>query len=1715
MSDTRYFHGEALRQRFARHLQDAYANRQINAEELQYLQRLVTAERPASAGQTPPACYRVILEEGSPTSLSLASALLITRWQVDGEILYLDTLAHGLRRFTDHQGLAAYLNGLFAVRAGLAPAFEYEVIHGSPFEPGMWRIIDHQARSLRRLADDLQQTPSLLQALPQRLAPKLTAIWPDGRPDLQAPLAQLVETVQEPSATSRVLVVLVKSIEQLVLDVLVGQRVPDGQRFRLLDLGGQPVNSLDINDFNLRLEDFKDDLEQLLGTYWTAYDRNGVSRRERAAQALADSFCHQTWMQEQTLGTAAPALVRIAGAALYAPSPVTVSRLSLEADGRGPFKLVSLYLIHLEQGAYVLYSPFKGLRHLRDWNGLTLLIDNPEGRGELNRYLSLDDQAVVMAASSFQLHSYPLDKPLFLDCLDAIIGLQQRNVNIALQRDCDEAGELLALLDDALDVRALLDARLPYVDAPGRWMARLANFIADWPLSAATAPQPPAALPVSWMEQVAVLDSVLTGLKNQRAGIKALARQAMSPYLAALGYSRPHEGHKILLSWPRQGTSVGADGEARDATQGLAILSLTDLLLERMSGKSTPPIAPLVSVNVPRDTLGSDATPPLRVQLLDYVLARSVADLQTACIGSVDAFYRHPWRNPKFQRRFDRIVHSMRDNLLRLELVIARRLKDVALPLLELLQQVLDFPLSESRRDLAQAYALCIEIGGRRLPMGLNIAWAIQHPGHAGDGLLFWSVYGGLQAVSSVTELQALLGRRLQAPDWRGKWLLLFASEDRQWLDQALAAGETPALSLARVDGHFHHRMQQDEQDRQVQEISAALQQGRENRLAALPLSRYVDMAAADDRLHAWLDAVAIRIQNQLFSTTLPDWLANASLADLGHYADVLTDYFRYGDPAQDFLGDIPRLHRFAHQQLREALQRDFPAHDLDPRQIVLTMTEYIPAPVSPGSLPSAIPAATLVRTENLVDYALNHFSSLQSATLSLGSAGDTPMPAGLTSAYLARLVRTLDVGLRYQNLLVERFDPRRADYAQRRERFMLQAPARLLAPALEMKLQGELSQKAYDFIERVVTMPDGKARAPLQGQHIVLCPLTLLPRVDMAADPVQGLFLIGPRDPDQGPVVLHCLFSESFGFKEFRDRRDLLEHMRREGPLQQLVLDRVGPQLRRRYANGGLLEAHIPWNTEGIQTGPFGSPGEVGLGSAIIEGNALRHLYETSLQVIEALSRQQTVTTAQADWASFLYLMTLSTEQVLMFMPGKLGMLVALWQSQSLFSASVSSVSEQHWGRALSEFSAALVTLVSARSQEEHETLGARPAAREPVFSWRNAVLTPEVLLRLRAFERHDVELATLQYDSLYNLYLDPATQTRYAPVGGKVYQVHEQHGVWRVKGNGGDGPKLQLSQDQRWELKLEMGLYGGAPSANNRRAQALQARIERYMDVLASGMPEIRAYSRDQARRIGISVHQALEYLRTVLLNLRTPFAQGLAEPVRTTLKEFFGVREVEPRLIEDVRQRILQLFDGLSDPSLSILDSPRFVVGAVKPGNEDLAAFVFKGDQQQRVFLGDMFFSPPPFNLKSVLPGGRAFNTEDHFRAIALLHELSHLLNGTEDIAYLDACAPPSDLLDDSLPETAWYKGVVTELRAQSLSHRSPPAELFRTREGGNWRDLNPDDGIVYTKVLALTGQSTLTGARQAFLTNISVRRRVILGNADSVAMLIALLGRERFQ
>ncbi|MBI6855110.1 hypothetical protein YA0002_20355 [Pseudomonas cichorii] len=1719
MSVTPYFHSEALRQRFQRNLRIAQTERRITDEEFRYLQHLSDTEQSVVEPRGSVELYRPLLEDGSPEPLAMVTTVVIERWVADVLYLYADTLTDGLMRFADRKQLRDYAKEAFSIAVAQRPAFELQRVEGALFEQRMWQVIDHQAQSLRWLAADLQELPSLSQVLGRLLASRLGDVWADAGLDLHAPLVQVVEQTGGRYVASREHCVRIQSFEQLALDLLTGKALPNGQRYRFMGSSGQLLESIGMSDLDLHMADLEDDYEDLIGHYWNHADAHGLTRRHRFAQALADAFSHRVWMLQQT-APSTKVLARIAASPLYKLSPVPVSRLSLTVDGRGPYKLAGLYLIHLEQGTYALYSPLKGVRQLKDRQALVDLFNSPAGRSELRHYLSLNDQAelsTLETAVGLQVHDYQVDKPLFFDCIDGIIGLQERSLAEALKRHCQDEGELKAMLDDALDVRALLDERLPYIDIGGRWLNEPTHFLASWPPTAVASPAPssPTVVPApSWGEKLSRIENTLREISDRRPSMEMFVRQALSPYLAALGYPRPHEGQNIRLIWNEQGVCEGSD--VRVHCESPQTHGLTDLVIERFSGVRSRPIPPNSRIQVPAEHGGGDGVGALPVPLLETIVDRVATALQASCTAGFKAFYDWPLRIAHAQRQVSRTLHTSGEQMLRLELALARRHKAIATSLLDLLQDVLDRPLRETRPGSADVQGITLRLSGRRFPLGLNVVWVLQVPDQA-QQLLFWSSFTGLLAMDSRVALEGWLQRHLADPEWRSRWLEVFVDQDRQWVDEVLAAGAIVALSLERVDGDFLRLVQHDARQGQSSEFAAALLDARQHRMAAMSVKGSMDMSGNNDWLLTWIDCLSIRVQGLLFMNSMPNWVRHASLEDLARYLELAKNYSRTLDSASDFLAGVPAMQLFARPRLLEALHRDFPGYDLDPDRITVTMIVYEPwsVMVGTGNLPPSLPAGTQVYSESLVDYSLNHFSLIQEGVSSVGLPAGRPLPAGLDATYVARLVHELDIGQHYRKLLSERFDPATPEYASRRESFMQQIPSLLLVAAIELKMQGIISQKAFDYLENVLDMPDGMAREPVDGQQIVMRPLTLVPRKGMAADSVDGFYLFGPKDLKQGPLLLHVQFSEPFTLKEFRDRDHLLAELRTKGALQDLLLSRLKPRLRDRYGNDGLNQAHIAlpvWGPDSIFDTTLERPEKVSLGTDIVEGNAMRHQFEAVVKVMHGLSRTHAVTSAEADWAQFIHLTELFSNALMFFVPARLGALIAIWQGEELLTHSISAVLEQQWGVALSDFTLGLGMLVSTRRMEV-QPMRMWFRARSSRFLWRSSA-SPAVLQRhLSKFEEFDVDLATLRHDALRNVYEDSRTRRLYAVLEGKVYRVEHVDSVWRIKGKAGQGPDLRLDAQQKWQLDLDPGL-GGSLRSSNPIDREINGVIEEFVRVRADGMKNIRLYSREEARKITMARVHALGYLKNALFNLNAPTAEGVSESVQLALKSFFGVDKATPWMINSVRQRFTELYEGLLQPSLAPLSSSRFVLGRTRSGHESVSAFVVVGDPRKRIILAEDFFSPPSYSLKVVLPGNRAFNAADHYRASTLIHEISHQACDAVDFAYLKAAAPPTEMIDVGQPAWGLYQRQLQVTRDRSLSHLTPKGRLFRVPGENGMRDLRPEDGRLFMKMSSLTGQTSAKEAREIFLSDPQVRSRVILSNADSITMLVSLLGRERF-
>jgi hypothetical protein len=180
--------------------------------------------------------------------------------------------------------------------------------------------------------------------------------------------------------------------------------------------------------------------------------------------------------------------------------------------------------------------------------------------------------------------------------------------------------------------------------------------------------------------------------------------------------------------------------------------------------------------------------------------------------------------------------------------------------------------------------------------------------------------------------------------------------------------------------------------------------------------------------------------------------------------------------------------------------------------------------------------------------------------------------------------------------------------------------------------------------------------------------------------------------------------------------------------------------------------------------------------------------------------------------------------------------------------------------------------------------------------------------------------------------------------------------------------------------------------------------------------------------------------------------------------------------------------------------------------KLGHEATLAFTIRTDPLSRIFLTEGFFEVRPYELKTPIPG-RSFKRSAHYRAATIIHEVSHLSNDTLDIAYLESTAPFLDLMAVDTPDLVRLRDDVEEIQKRYLSHQTPSSQLFKHFKHGRWEDLDSDDeGKVF--VLAKTRTSTLAEARVVFLANADMRAEILLNNADSLALLVTLLGRRQF-
>jgi hypothetical protein len=1014
-----------------------------------------------------------------------------------------------------------------------------------------------------------------------------------------------------------------------------------------------------------------------------------------------------------------------------------------------------------------------------------------------------------------------------------------------------------------------------------------------------------------------------------------------------------------------------------------------------------------------------------------------------------------------------------------------------------IVKTVIDSPIHLQRAALngflPDVFALALKATDVTDPLRLASCFVLTErggldPAHSGKTIL-WTPAAGFEPFESLSRLQTELDRRLKDDN-----LCLTLLENLGRSERLPGRGYLLA-PLQPIHGHFLDHLQKPYVHLDESSVTRALK----TPLSPAPLTDLLNLVALREPLTGLRRAIDIA-QSLTTQQKLPAWLAKASIKDLMLHGELLQQYLNNVKDDQDYLSGIRSLQRTAHVELEKQLKAD--DFNIDPDKVWVQISAR---------------ATSQARALTLTDFALTPLKELDQARFTLESLDTTVIPNGMHERYIKALICNLKPGEHQQKILREALADTPAN-ADRRKRFYRQLPWQLMHFAHAEKLQERLSESGFDLIRQIMDMPDAIARAAVDGAHAIIRPLEFLGVKSAQTIKVAGVYLVGSGTDSTAPQVLVAPHSPRHGIKEYASEAQLLTELKARGPLLDWVLKNL-PE-----ADRTLLEQRIAnTNSRTTRAVPANSAaGEVTLASNPIKGHLFSQLYNDNAELLGRLLGCQADEKKQDEWTIIKHVLGEDLHEAYSYFMGKLAYPITVWRSYRDFKQSAEDLQTHKWGAAIREFIEGIAQLAMLRQSLESHTPSATtadttvPQAPTRRFSWHDVDTTAPERMQLMRHESIDVDLGSLTSDSTLGHYTHPKTSKQYAPVEGRVFPIVKRGTRWRIGDAKNRGPYLRQNVSRQWVLDSETPVPSFGLVSRLDTAFAVWG----GMNVDASGMPTIRRLFPFRARQINEALDQATTYAWNSYRNLQLLKDSDQTDtPVHQLIADFMDVSQVLPAHVDYLEKVVGDIFAALLDPTLRRPDTSRFVVGRLIEGAEHTFAFIVPGDQQHKIHLAERFFAPNFEHYRRHLSDAQ-FPISTHSRAMTLIHELSHIVCKTEDIAYLDSSRPFADLIKTSNTVAKVLHDELTALQSTALSVKTPYTQLFKNLDPdtGEWEDFGDtelvDTDRVKELVLELTGAENLSGARHTFKKEPLIRLKVQLGNADTVAWLIGHLGRQLY-
>jgi len=601
----------------------------------------------------------------------------------------------------------------------------------------------------------------------------------------------------------------------------------------------------------------------------------------------------------------------------------------------------------------------------------------------------------------------------------------------------------------------------------------------------------------------------------------------------------------------------------------------------------------------------------------------------------------------------------------------------------------------------------------------------------------------------------------------------------------------------------------------------------------------------------------------------LPSWLKEAPSVERAAYGRLLSALATEQRRHASFMADIPKILEFAEQTLKARMVEDDPARaDIDVSAIVVTLSRPTNAPFEIIDPPFP-PRRTDVQAWPFAEMAIRNLGAFPYLQSTVTYKDGEPL-AWMTYEYLRDLTWRADIGKHYPQLLQRKLldDPQE----RVRRQGLFEGRLAILLPllALELKIRQRLTDTAYRYVAAAL-QPAGADRR-VAGQKVVVRPLAFLTEAGATPDVVGNMFVIGPEDIDQGPLVLYQP-SSTTPLLEFASRAALFDSIKAPGPLQESVLDGLGPSARKVYDNGGFQEPHIGRLLMTDYDIPR-TPAPALLGTEPLRGDIAGVLYEACARALIEQARRASVSDAQERWDSFKQFGWVAFNLLLPLLDGPVVMIGLLAQLTERLGAFVKSESAADSWETLADvlMSLALILIYGGMRLDEIALLETSPVAetesKPGAIVFDNAI-TKEPAAAVSA-NPHGAQ-ARLAYGwssprarfsarelvSLDTFRLAAPSTLQGLVTAGEYQGLYQRGSLWfaQVEGNwyrvsrrlegvviidaahpARTGPWLESDGQGQWRLGHGPRLLGGAGGLSLRAAKKLKSLEKKGRDLLAS---------------------------------------------------------------------------------------------------------------------------------------------------------------------------------------------------------------------------------------------------------------------------------------